>query len=999
MNKTTPAGQRPPPYNWFPIGLRLVWLASLIVLWQSGPLQCWATRAQRTAQADRTDLLASTLGDLAGAVLPVIRSPWIRWVVLAGCVLLLGELTLTAVVLVWSQLCAPRPDGTSLRIRAPRGSTPRSAAGSARAPGEDLFRALHGLFPPGSPVRLTCLLTGRPDQLSELGLHLAGGTPEQRAAAATALRKLVLGQLPDAVVDERPDALAEALRPGVWLAWCDIVLRRAPHYPLRFSHDAAHDLLGPLVAALQPPAGVTHTEVHLVLRARRDWTLTEGWRAAGLRRLLRLKAKQLYSLADEAARLEQKLDAPAFDVSIRLVVVAPAGRPALARALGQLTAVVGQYSARSGAGAQGLRVLRGGGAVRLPQDERAAQRHRAARRILARLPRLAPPPALLWPISFWKPAPILTPDELRGLWHLPTPGLAQLIQPLPCRFLPAPDFAFIPPGATDRLALGRARHADGSWGTVGPSFLGLNRGFHITGGVGAGKSRCLANVIDQIRGYGCVYIEGKTGDQDNLSFRARHLLDRTDEARLVLIDPLDVEWPIGVNPLARLNLQRIGALDQALGALDAMLARLDPKTWQQAPGMKEFLNMAALLVLHGERSPTIAHIKQALLDAGYRARLLPRCPNVEVLDFWRVTYPEQAAQMRTSRDALLRRFNALLVPETTRHMLCASSFDFAQALQERQIVMVLVPTDRLGAIAQSLAMLLFQAFIRSAFERGGTAIDRVPYPLIVDELQELLENAAPKDVERAVAQLRSLGVPTFWANQALVQLKELGELMLANVQSRAVPGTLGPDASTYARYFASSGVTEADIANQPSDHQYVSFLVDEARAPLFSMQPLPWPAPRTVEVRPKAGRPWQTALPDQKDPLDPWLARLVYRRLPNPGAAATALARADADTWAHIQARWAALASTHRRLILAHPGLVPDRLERQRWLSRLRVAMPRVLAAASYQRQRWAVAPEEPPTRVAPAPQRPAKRTGATPKEAPETWALGALTEEDLPND
>jgi hypothetical protein len=429
-----------------------------------------------------------------------------------------------------------------------------------------------------------------------------------------------------------------------------------------------------------------------------------------------------------------------------------------------------------------------------------------------------------------------------------------------------------------------------------------------------------------------------------------------------------------------------------------MLARLDPKTWQQAPGMKEFLGMAAVLVLHGERTPTVAQIKQALMDAGYRSRLLPRCPNLEVQDFWRVTYPEQAAQMKSSRDALLRRFNALLVPETTRHMICSSSFHFAQAIQERQIVMVLVPTDRMGAIAQAVAMLLFQQFVLSAFERGGTALDRVPYALIVDELQELLENAAPNDVERAVAQLRSLGVPTFWANQALVQLKTVGQLMLANVQNRAVPGTLGPDASLYARHFAASGVTVADISSQPPDHQYVSFLVDDRRTPLFSMEPLPWPEPRTVEVRPKAGRRWQTALPDQQDPLDPWLTRLVYGRLPNPGAAVTALARADAATWAHIQARWAAVRDTHRQLILAHPGVIPDRMARQRWLSRLQAAQPRVLVAASYQRQRWAVMPEEPPTRVAPPSRRPPKREASAPKDAPDTWALGALTEEDLPD-
>jgi len=972
MIKPTPAGQQPPGANWFPILLRLVWLGNLVLLWYAERLRLWAMDAQEDAYWARGDMWASTLGQLAGVVLPVVSSPWLARVALSGAVLLVGELALAAAVLVWAQLRAPRPDGTYLRIRAPRGSTPRSSGMSGRAPGEDLFQALHGLFPAGSPVRLTCLLSGRPDQPSELGIHLAGGSPDQHAAAVAAVRKLVLGQLPDAVVDERPDALAQALTPGAWLAWREVGLRRPPHEPLRFGDEATRsDLLGPLAAALQPPVGVTHTEAHLVLRPRRDWELTEGWRRAGLRRLLHLKAKRLYSVADEAARLEQKLDSPAFDVSIRLVVVAADSRQAATTALDQLISAIGQYGARSGSGAQGLRVIRGGRTLRLPTDERAVPRHRAARRLRARPPRVAPSPALLWPVRFWQPAAILTPEEIRGLWHLPTPGLAQLIQPLPCRFLPPPDIAFIPPGASDRITIGTAAHADGRREPVGPGLFDLNQVLHTSGGMGAGKSRLFANVIEQIRSHGLTYYEGKPSDKDNLLQFARKLLDREDEARLAIIDPLDVAWPVGLNPLAGVDMAAPDGADRALGMLDSVLARLDPETWSHAPGMQQYLQMSVLAVMPAERTATVAHMKQLLLDEQYRARLLPRCGNLEVRTFWEVTYPLTAAQQKASRDALLRRFDQLLVPELTRHMVTSSTFHFTQAMARQWIVLVSVPTDRLGNLARALAMLLFQQFVLSAFERGGTALSRAPYPLLLDEFQELVANAATDDLKRALAQLRSLGIPALYANQALSQIGDLLDLLLTNAQNRVVPRIIGPDAQTYARHFANAGITAADISGQEPDHQYADFLVGGRPTGLFSMQPLPWPTPRTVEVPPAPPRRWQTALPDQADPIDPWLARLVYSRLPNPGAAAAALARADAATWAHIQERWAALRDTHRQLILAHPGLVPERMERQRWLSRLLIAQPRILAAATYQRQRWEVAPEEPPTRVAPAPSRP----------------------------
>ncbi|PMP87616.1 MAG: hypothetical protein C0183_02015, partial [Roseiflexus castenholzii] len=50
--------------------------------------------------------------------------------------------------------------------------------------------------------------------------------------------------------------------------------------------------------------------------------------------------------------------------------------------------------------------------------------------------------------------------------------------------------------------------------------------------------------------------------------------------------------------------------------------------------------------------------------------------------------------------------------------------------------------------------------------------------------------------------------------------------------------------------------------------------------------------------------------------------------------------------------RWECIRAQQRRYILAHPGCIPDRWERQRWLSRLYAARPRVLAAAEYLRGR-----------------------------------------------
>lgn len=49
MTKATPAGQQPPGSNWFPLLTRLLWLASLVILWHAERLRSWAITAQEEA--------------------------------------------------------------------------------------------------------------------------------------------------------------------------------------------------------------------------------------------------------------------------------------------------------------------------------------------------------------------------------------------------------------------------------------------------------------------------------------------------------------------------------------------------------------------------------------------------------------------------------------------------------------------------------------------------------------------------------------------------------------------------------------------------------------------------------------------------------------------------------------------------------------------------------------------------------------------------------------
>jgi hypothetical protein len=76
------------------------------------------------------------------------------------------------------------------------------------------------------------------------------------------------------------------------------------------------------------------------------------------------------------------------------------------------------------------------------------------------------------------------------------------------------------------------------------------------------------------------------------------------------------------------------------------------------------------------------------------------------------------------------------------------------------------------------------------------------------------------------------------------------------------------------------------------------------------------------------------------------------------------LATLSDDDWTYLLARWEAIRAAQRAHIMANPGCIADRLERQRWLSRLLAATPRILAATEYARIRRAIDPAAAPSRI-----------------------------------
>lgn len=986
----TPKGARIPRPDRMLWVVRAAILACVALALARPLLLAWAVEYQHAPafteeeRADQPGLLTRLLAPadgapaeeaamLAGAVRALLLPPvgtGIWWVALVGLALMGAEAALAGLSMAAQPWAARAVARTYLLVRAQAPSAshaPGKATGAASPTGDQLFRAIHLAIPAGSWLaRLTgrapwvaFTLTGLPDRPVELGVVVADPNDRRRTDTMMRLRAVIQGQSPGAQVDEAPDPLQAALARGARIVWREYGLRLPSHYPLRFLDDiVGSDLLAPLAAALAPH-GATRTEAQVIVRPAARWALGLGWRGRATALALGLQAKADYALAEDARCVEAKLAATPYEATVRVCAVAEGDTAAAAciAALDPVEGVLGQYARRTSHHLQALVRVGGGQATVRGADVPLTP--------CARAPRFAPPPAWLLPIRPWRPADVLTSVEVAGLWHLPAGGLGHHIRWLNCRFLPAPAEAFAR-GEAGRVVLGRARHADGSTEPVGTTWRDLRQVLHVTAGMGAGKTRLLANICQQAIPIGFILLDGKGDDAGgSLAARVRQHIPLADERRLIIFDILDTAWPIGLNPLAGIDFAQPGAKDQALGQITAIFARIDPG-WAAAPGMQEYVLNAALLVFAGQERPTLAHIKQALLDARYRERLLPRCTNPEVRTFWEVEYPQHGERQKISLHALMRRFARLLTSETTRYLVSQAvpRLSLLEAIEERRIVLAPMPHQTLGTLAGAVGMLLIQAVVRAALMRPGDDQTRATYPLIIDELQVFLGDKENTDMETATTQLRGLGIAGIYAHQTIAQLGALEREMLTNSGSRVVLRTQEPDASTYAKQYADKGITAADIAGQdPEEHQYAALLCHRTPTGVFSMMTLGWPEPEPVTVPPDAGPDWQTVLPPgSPDPaFDAAVRDLVYGAHRQPDALAAGLAQRSDAEWQRLLDRWAAVRDHQLQHILDHPGCIPDRLERQRWIARLSAATPVILAEAEYARIRREIAPESGP--------------------------------------
>ena len=331
------------------------------------------------------------------------------------------------------------------------------------------------------------------------------------------------------------------------------------------------------------------------------------------------------------------------------------------------------------------------------------------------------------------------------------------------------------------------------------------------------------------QGRGVVVIEPKGDLIEDVLRRVPR--DRLDD--VVLLDPTDLERPVGLNPLARDGQSAELVADQLLGVFHALYA----SSW--GPRTSDILG-SSLLTLARTSGASLVNLPILLTDARYRRKIVGGIDDPIALGpFW-AQYEEWSDAERASAIApSMNKLRPFIMRSELRGVLGQDhpKFQMRDVFTKRRIFLVNLAKGQLGPESSALLGALVVAQLwQTILSRSKVAPEkRHPVFVYVDEFQDYLK--LPLDFADVLAQSRGLGVGLVLAHQYLHQLDPgTRTAVLQNAQSRVAFRLAHEDAVALAHQSVPS---VEDFEGLPAYQAYAQLVVGSSVGRWLSLQSLP----------------------------------------------------------------------------------------------------------------------------------------------------------------
>ena len=283
---------------------------------------------------------------------------------------------------------------------------------------------------------------------------------------------------------------------------------------------------------------------------------------------------------------------------------------------------------------------------------------------------------------------------------------------------------------------------------------------HIIGSSGTGKSSLLLNPIQQDieNGEGIAVLDPH-GDLIN-QILGMIPDDRIDD--VVLVDPSDIDFPIGFNILSAHSDEEKSLL---ASDLIAVFRRLSTSWGDQ---MDTVLQNAILAILESNQGGTLSDLRLFLLDAKYRKQFLLTVTDPEIVFYWQNVFPQLTGGK--SIGPVLTRLQDFFTRKPLRNMVGqqVNKLDFADIMDSGKIFLARLPEGCGEENSYLLGTLLVSKFQQLAMARQSQqASARRDFWLYIDEFDHFITPSMAK-ILSAVRKYR-LGFTL--AHQSLHQLQ------------------------------------------------------------------------------------------------------------------------------------------------------------------------------------------------------------------------------------
>jgi len=302
------------------------------------------------------------------------------------------------------------------------------------------------------------------------------------------------------------------------------------------------------------------------------------------------------------------------------------------------------------------------------------------------------------------------------------------------------------------------------------------RHMHVIGGTGTGKSSLLLNLITQDieQGRGLTVLDPH-GDL------IEEVITHIPEERLkdvVLVDPSDDEYPIGLNLLSAYSEAEKTILASDLVALFRRFAT----SWGDQ--MTSVLANAITAILESNHGGTLIDLRRILVEPNFRNKFLQTVDDPNIHYYWKNEY----SLLRVNAVApILTRLDTFLRPKLIRNMMAQKEgLDFRNILNSQKLLLVKLAQGLIGEENSYLLGTLFVAKLNQAAQsRQNVPPDqRKPHYLYIDEFQNFITPSMSSILSGA----RKYGLGLILAHQDLDQLSrkdnELANSVLSNPSIR-----------------------------------------------------------------------------------------------------------------------------------------------------------------------------------------------------------------------